>query len=296
MCPAMLLGGCVDREYDLGKIEGDVSIGAQHPWKIPLATITISMDEFRNEASDIQSIFDEVDVWMSSTLPGNSDYVDIARLSDPDDPYTGELTDALFAEMDDPSSSKIDDVAAMLHNRYRDMFPDLPDDAQGFVDEFKTSFGEGGDVADALRAITRDICGNFLNHIEFETVNFSSDLGLDGDTIDMFAKNLDPEGTANTLNAAFLYGSVTSGLPVDFVVDAQFPNSGAAIPQFHIRPDTVTEIPETRFFMDDIESLAESFTIDVNFVPQRYYPRRGFDPGQSVSLKINLRKTGGLTF
>ena len=74
LCIFSLCVGC-DKAYDLNKIEsGDVTIGNdQSEWIMPLAQITVGMDELQDGSADIRAIFDEVDIWLPTTLPGNAE-------------------------------------------------------------------------------------------------------------------------------------------------------------------------------------------------------------------------------
>ena len=68
LCILSLCFGC-DKAYDLNKIEsGDVTIGNdQSEWIMPLAQITVGMDELQDGSADIRAIFDEVDIWLPTT-------------------------------------------------------------------------------------------------------------------------------------------------------------------------------------------------------------------------------------
>ena len=99
--------GC-DKAYDLNKIEsGDVTIGNdQSEWTMPLAQIMVGMDELQDGSADIRAIFDEVDIWLPTTLPGNAEWVDIVRLSS-DGTYLDGMLEALIDEMLVPGSKKM---------------------------------------------------------------------------------------------------------------------------------------------------------------------------------------------
>ena len=58
LCIFSLCVGC-DKAYDLNKIEsGDVTIGNdQSEWIMPLAQITVGMDELQDGSADIRAIF-----------------------------------------------------------------------------------------------------------------------------------------------------------------------------------------------------------------------------------------------
>jgi hypothetical protein len=289
---AILFGGCIDRDYDLDKIGGDVTLG--DVWPMPLTDITVSMDELKDDTSNIQSIFDEVDVWIPSTLPGNADFVDIVRLADPSDPYIDEMTDALFAEMNAPLSPKLDDVAHLLYDEYLTEFAEFPDDEQGFVDMFKINFIGNDDFAEAFRTQTRQIAQNFLNRINIEPIRYTAKPKFDKETVDVLTGDLDQQGEQNPFAQVHLYGDILSEFPISFSADAVFEDTDVSIPAFAIHPDGNIGIPEVRLFKEDIKTITDEFVLDINFVPSRYYPGRDLDPSQAITLNLNLRKTGGL--
>ncbi len=71
LCILSLCFGC-DKAYDLNKIgSGDVTIGNdQSEWIMPLAPITVGMDELQDGSADIRAIFDEVDILVADDAPG----------------------------------------------------------------------------------------------------------------------------------------------------------------------------------------------------------------------------------
>lgn len=289
-----LCGGCIDRDYDMDRFNGDVTIG--NVWPLPLATIVVSMEELKDDTSNIQSIFDEVDVWTPTTLPDNADYVDIVRLADQTDPYIDEMVTALFEEMDAPSSPKLDQVAHLLYDRYLVEFTGFPDDEQGFVEMFEANFVGNDDFATTLRDQTGRIARDFLKRIKIEPIHYTADLNMDDDTVDLFTKGLDTDGEEGVLNQVYLYGTISSQFPIGFSASALFANTGVSIPSFEIHPDEEIALPEVRLFEEGIRGIIDDFDLDVNFSPSRYYPERGIDPSQTITLELNLRKTGGFNF
>ena len=64
-------------------------------------------------SADIRAIFDEVDIWLPTTLPGNAEWVDIVRLSS-DGTYLDGMLEALIDEMLVPGSKKMDEVVDLI--------------------------------------------------------------------------------------------------------------------------------------------------------------------------------------
>lgn len=64
----MLVTSCIENNYDLSEIDTDgVVIGDE--FRLPLATVTVSMSELSKEGTDIKALFDEADIWLPSPLP-----------------------------------------------------------------------------------------------------------------------------------------------------------------------------------------------------------------------------------
>lgn len=61
----MLATSCIDNNYDLSEIDTDgVVIGDE--FRLPLATVTVSMSELGKDGTDIKALFDEADIWLPS--------------------------------------------------------------------------------------------------------------------------------------------------------------------------------------------------------------------------------------
>ena len=134
----------------------------------------------------------------------------------------------------------------------------------------------------------------FLSQIKINTITYNATLDVDDDLIDMLADNLDPEGTVDPVNTLDLYGEVRSSLPVSFEVAADFSETNVAIAPFLVEPDEENDIAPVRLYKDDIRSLFSFFELNVDFMPQKYYPRIGFSDSQSIRMMLHLKKRGGL--
>lgn len=283
----------------LDKIEsGDVTIGNdQSEWIMPLAQITVGMDELQDGSADIRAIFDEVDIWLPTTLPGNAEWVDIVRLSS-DGTYLDGMLEALIDEMLVPGSKKMDEVVDLIWSNegYRERFTALipADSEELFKAEFKKFFGEDNEAGEALRDTMGELAREFLSQIKINTITYNATLDVDDDLIDMLADNLDPEGTVDPVNTLDLYGEVRSSLPVSFEVAADFSETNVAIAPFLVEPDEENDIAPVRLYKDDIRSLFSFFELNVDFMPQKYYPRIGFSDSQSIRMMLHLKKRGGL--
>ena len=75
----MLATSCIDNNYDLSEIDTDgVVIGDE--FRLPLATVTVSMSELGKDGTDIKALFDEADIWLPSPLPADGKYVDLQKI------------------------------------------------------------------------------------------------------------------------------------------------------------------------------------------------------------------------
>ena len=93
---AALASSCIDNAYDLSNVNtDDVTIGDEDSeYRLPLATVYVSMSELNEGGADIKTLFDEADIWLPSPLPGNAAYVDLRELQNTPETIT-PLLDAL---------------------------------------------------------------------------------------------------------------------------------------------------------------------------------------------------------
>ena len=99
---AALASSCIDNAYDLSNVNtDDVTIGDEDSeYRLPLATVYVSMSELNEGGADIKTLFDEADIWLPSPLPGNAAYVDLRELQNTPETIT-PLLDALIDQMMD---------------------------------------------------------------------------------------------------------------------------------------------------------------------------------------------------
>ena len=192
----MLVTSCIDNNYDLSEIDTDgVVIGDE--FRLPLATVTVSMSELSKEGTDIKALFDEADIWLPSPLPAGGKYVDLQKIQHTPS-YIDELLDELIEQMK-RSDAKINAVADLLYDKYLGTFlPLLPPntDPKDFKQVFITMFRTTTGLQEELAGEVRDLAGSYLTDLKIEDVTY--DLGridLGSDVVDMLADNLDPKGT-----------------------------------------------------------------------------------------------------
>lgn len=92
----------------------------------------------------------------------------------------------------------------------------------------------------------------------------------------MLADNLDPEGTPNARNTLFLYGQITSGLPLSLLLDPSFSPTEITF-QVGVGADKASnDIPQTQLFAEDLRQIVEGITIRIPVTLTEYYPGKGF--------------------
>ena len=77
----LLTLSCVDKAYDLGRLEGgQIAVGDdESEFAAPLVTVTVLLDDIHDSQGSLQEMLDEADIWLPSELPGGVDYVDFQR-------------------------------------------------------------------------------------------------------------------------------------------------------------------------------------------------------------------------
>ena len=195
----MLVTSCIDNNYDLSEIDTDgVVIGDE--FRLPLATVTVSMSELGKDGTDIKALFDEADIWLPSPLPADGKYVDLQKIQHTPS-YIDELLDELIEQMK-RSDAKINAVADLLYDKYLGTFlPLLPPntDPKDFKQVFITMFRATTGLQEKLAGEVRDLAGGYLTDLKIEDVTY--DLGridLGSDVVDMLADNLDPKFSRNS--------------------------------------------------------------------------------------------------
>ena len=111
----------------------------------------------------------------------------------------------------------------------------------------------------------------------------------------MLADNLDPEGTPNARNTLFLYGQITSGLPLSLLLDPSFSPTEITF-QVGVGADKASnDIPQTQLFAEDLRQIVEGITIRIPVTLTEYYPGKGFSDDQyQIVISLSLLKNGGL--
>lgn len=296
-----LFTACIDKDYDLENIETDnVTIGGdESEFRIPLASVRVSLNEIASEGNNIQKIFAEADVWLPSQLPGsdsNGAYADLVKLAGNTDGYTDRLLDALIAQMltDD---NKINAVAELLcDDKYFDTFREmlhLPAGTQPetFIPVFTEAFRTQKTLREELSTEVKNLARGYLTTMDVELPDYDvGKVDISDDVVDMLAGNLN---AGNTLD---LYGEIANELPVTLQIDPVFTPTDVS---FHVNVKANTtdnEIKPTRLTEENLRQIVAGIQIQIPIELQRYYPGKGFQENIDHQIVINLRllKKGGL--
>ena len=296
-----LFTACIDKDYDLENIETDnVTIGGdESEFRIPLASVRVSLNEIASEGNNIQKIFAEADVWLPSQLPGsdsNGAYADLVKLAGNTDDYTDGLLDALIAQMltDD---NKINAVAELLcDDKYFDTFREmlhLPAGTQPetFIPVFTNTFRTEETLREELSTEVKNLARGYLTTMDVELPDYDvGKVDISDDVVDMLAGNLNAD---NTLD---LYGEIANELPVTLQIDPVFTPTDVS---FHVNVKANTadnEIEPTRLTEENLRQIVAGIRIQIPIELQRYYPGKGFQENIDHQIVINLRllKKGGL--
>ena len=198
---AALASSCIDNAYDLSNVNtDDVTIGDEDSeYRLPLATVYVSMSELNEGGADIKTLFDEADIWLPSPLPGNAAYVDLRELQNTPETIT-PLLDALIDQMMD-DDAKITAVADLLAEKYLSTFlPLLPPntDPADFKPVFIEAFRNMPMLHDRLSGEVKSLAGSYLTELKVQDVTYDiGKIDIGGDVVDMLCENLDSEGTPN---------------------------------------------------------------------------------------------------
>lgn len=293
---AALASSCIDNAYDLSNVNtDDVTIGDEDSeYRLPLATVYVSMSELNEGGADIKTLFDEADIWLPSPLPGNAAYVDLRELQNTPETIT-PLLDALIDQMMD-DDAKITAVADLLAEKYLSTFlPLLPEYGSG---RFQTGLHRGvPQYADAARpAFGRGqiLAGSYLTELKVQDVTYDiGKIDIGGDVVDMLCENLDSEGTPNPKNTLHLYGSITSALPVSLRLVPYFSPTNVRF-DVTVEPGKTNEIRETQLFESDLRQIIEGAEIILPVSLEKYYPGYDFTSDQQIVITLRLIKRGGL--
>ena len=291
---AALASSCIDNAYDLSNVNtDDVTIGDEDSeYRLPLATVYVSMSELNEGGADIKTLFDEADIWLPSPLPGNAAYVDLRELQNTPETIT-PLLDALIDQMMD-DDAKITAVADLLAEKYLSTFLPPNTDPADFKPVFIEAFRNMPMLHDRLSGEVKSLAGSYLTELKVQDVTYDiGKIDIGGDVVDMLCENLDSEGTPNPKNTLHLYGSITSALPVSLRLVPYFSPTNVRF-DVTVEPGKTNEIRETQLFESDLRQIIEGAEIILPVSLEKYYPGYDFTSDQQIVITLRLIKRGGL--
>ena len=276
---AALASSCIDNAYDLSNVNtDDVTIGDEDSeYRLPLATVYVSMSELNEGGADIKTLFDEADIWLPSPLPGNAAYVDLRELQNTPETIT-PLLDALIDQMMD-DDAKITAVADLLAEKYLSTFlPLLPPntDPADFKPVFIEAFRNMPMLHDRLSGEVKSLAGSYLTELKVQDVTYDiGKIDIGGDVVDMLCENLDSEGTPNPKNTLHLYGSITSALPVSLRLVPYFLAYERPVRRNGRTRQNERDQGDATFSKSDLRQIIEGAEIILPVSLEKYYP--GYD-------------------
>lgn len=304
----MLLTACVDKDYDITNVDTDnITIGtdgdeenAASQFRIPLATVRVTMDDIASGDVNVKEIFAEADVWLPTDLDGG--YADIGRLkSDPD--YLDAILSGLNEEMmraDEKMRAVTDLIRGKYLERFLHLIPGITGDEtdEQFYEAFRTVFRHEPALRDRLSYEVGALARSYLTDLHVEALTYDAGhIDLSGDIVDMLSRNLDPRETAPAKNTLHLYGEIVSKLPLTMFIEAKFNPTAVRCP---IRVDAqqpTNPIEETRLYEEDLRQIVDGMQIVIPVTFEKYYPGIGFDDtaDDQIIIRLRLVKRGGLT-
>lgn len=307
---SILATACVDRDYDLGKVETDnVTIGDENStFEAPLARVLITTDDINgNGGTRIDRIFEEADVWLPTRLPdedAKGRYADVQRLLHDASYVNDELLPELLSQMT-TDAVKLDAVATLLQEKYYDDFAELLPGVSR--DEFKTAFVTSytGDPAlrEALGNEVRTLAQECLTGLDvnMDRLDYTVErIDISDDVVNMLADNLDPRGTADPKNTLHLAGTVDNRLPLAMQLSPLFAPTEVTFTTTLAANEPANELPATQLFADDLRTIVRGINLEIPIVVERYYPGKGFGSGAGdetqVVINLHLIKRGALKF
>lgn len=115
----------------------------------------------------------------------------------------------------------------------------------------------------------------------------------DGKFVDLV--KLQDKDDQTYVNTLFLYGQITSGLPLSLLLDPSFSPTEITF-QVGVGADKASnDIPQTQLFAEDLRQIVEGITIRIPVTLTEYYPGKGFsDDRYQIVISLSLLKNGGL--
>lgn len=287
---------CIDKDYDLSDLNTDnIAIGDnKSEFTIPLATIHISLNKLGTAELNIKDIYEEADIWLPNTTPDGKEYFDVVKLTGNQDNYLGKVVDALCEQLS-TDHAKRTAIAHLIETKYANEFniAELPGNVT--IAQFIEEYYDQPLFKDVIASSIKQISGTYLSTIQIDPISYDiPPIDIADNILDMITKGLDPQGATSSINAIYLYGEVHSDFSIDFEAAPSVEHTDIVFAPFMISYNTIEKIDKVRFYEDDLHTLINGSKLHIPITVQRYYPNKGFQPNQTITIKLRLHKTGAL--
>lgn len=310
-CWGIMLYSCIDKEYDLSKVESDgIAIGNDNSeFVMPLAAINFKASNIEldiEEDLSLPELQNRVNIWLPTQLPNNVSYIDVRELIDSKE-YRQNLLDNLYAEMmvdDNKRSAVCDYVVEMYRDEIIKMLKASPNKIVATTASEIVGIGnaEAAELISTLfitfpadvQLVFNEISDEDLINLNVEDVVIDIPaLDLSEDVVRMITDNLDDDSVENPINALYLFGEADSDFPFLFHITPRIKNASVDFGEISI-DNGVTKINDTRIFRDDFDVFVDGALLTIPIILDRYYPNSVLCDDNELNISISLRKTGGL--
>lgn len=310
-CGAIMLSSCIDEKYDLSNIDSDdITIGGdESEFFMPLATINYAANSIKTNTrgGTINDLFEEINKWLPSTLPGNESYVDLQRMEEKE--YKAEILNSLYDEILVNEKKRTDVCEYVLENHKNELVSRLRTSenavvANGAILIMATSVNEGVEILSRLIiSYPQDVRTIFNSLSDYDLIDYRIEdiyieipaLDISDDVVQMLSGNLDPESVGDPVNALYIFGSIYSELPLMLQINPYIENTGISLGDISLDEKKRTEFEDIRVNSGDLQVVVDGANLIIPVTLQRYYPNSDFNEDSEIEISISLHKTGGLT-
>lgn len=310
-CGAIMLSSCIDEKYDLSNIDSDdITIGGdESEFFMPLATINYAANSIKTNTrgGTINDLFEEINKWLPSTLPGNESYVDLQRMEEKE--YKTEILNSLYDEILVNEKKRTDVCEYVLENHKNELVSRLRTSenavvANGAILIMATSVNEGVEILSRLIiSYPQDVRTIFNSLSDYDLIDYRIEdiyieipaLDISDDVVQMLSGNLDPESVGDPVNALYIFGSIYSELPLMLQINPYIENTGISLGDISLDEKKRTEFEDIRVNSGDLQVVVDGANLIIPVTLQRYYPNSDFNEDSEIEISISLHKTGGLT-
>lgn len=299
---------CVDDSYNLSDIDtDDITIGNDNSELLmPLADISLSVKDFESkDGVSIYDLYQETNIWLPNTLPQSAEYVDVVKITT-DDGYLQLLLRALYDEMR-VSQQKCEAVFGLIVQKYRTAFLRelMPFVDESVIQEINEASDEqakimiialfqNDELQLVIESVIEQLAGDHLTALDLEDAVFDlGSLGLSSDVEDMLTENLAAKEDPTSNKALYLYGTISSELPFDAILQPFFEHTDVRLGVLEVST-TPSNIEETRIYAEDMRIICDGATLILPVQILRYYPKKPFSMDKKIYISLKLKKTGGL--